>query len=471
MSARGAFAKSSLYVLLPGLLVSLGGCGFEHYRARPLQPQVTAARLAARSLRAPVLRAYLEHALGHRLRHWPLLVWTPRRLTLAALYYNPQLAAARARMAIAQAGLSTAAERPNPSLGIGPGYETFPVSPWTLRLGGLLPIETAGKRAARMRVARRQIEMVRFQIASAAWHVRAQLRAALLAFFNARRRLALLRAAARNSAQAAQILRRRYQAGEWARPPYLAAERRSIQAQMALEQAQGAFRQARLTLAAAIGVPASSLRGGRLQWPGFGQPPAPASLPKPQLERWAEINRLDLRQALAQYAVAQANLQSQIALQYPNLNLGPGYSYEEAQSVLRLTLSLVLPVFNHNQGPIAQAKAERDQLAAAFMALQARDRAAAANAWEGYRAAWNAWHTALANERLAGRVQAAAGQAMRQGETGKLSYNAARTQSNLARQNTWRALANAQAALGQLEDAVERPLTPAWQLSGKKGKP
>lgn len=469
-SPSGAW-KFIVLTAVSGLALLPAGCGFARYHSVPLAPAAAARRFSRRSLAAPKLRAYLERELGKRLPHWPLRVWTPRRLTLAALYYNPQLAAARANLALGQAGIKTAAERPNPSLNLGPGLETFPESPWAFRLAALLPLETAGKRAARIRVARRELAAIRLQAALAAWRVRADVRAALLQLLVSEGQQKLLQTAARHRAAQARVLRQRWQAGESARPPWLAAAQRATAARLALANARGQTAQARAGLAAAIGVPARCLRGLRFAWPEFQAPPAPATLQPARLRRRAELNRLDLRQALAGYAVAEAQLQSQIALQYPNLQLGPGWSYEEAHSIFRLALTLVLPVFNRNQGPIAQAAAQRNQLAAAFIALQAQDRAAAGKAWAGYRAAWAAWQSARRGARVAQSVRRAAQRIYRQGEAGRLSFSAARLQADAADQARWQALTQAQAALGALEDAVQQPLAPAWRLHAKVRKP
>jgi outer membrane protein, heavy metal efflux system len=77
------------------------------------------------------------------------------------------------------------------------------------------------------------------------------------------------------------------------------------------------------------------------------------------IQRDAVLNRLDVRRALAQYAAAEADLQLEIAKQYPDIQIGPGYTYEEGHSYFTLGLSATLPVFNRNQGPIAEAEARR----------------------------------------------------------------------------------------------------------------
>ncbi len=440
------------------LMLAGAGCNFQTYKAVPLAPQAVVARFRRRSLTSSGLRAYLRRAEGHPFKVWPLRRWTPRLLTLAALYYNPQLKAARAGIGVARAGLITARERPNPVLSAGAGYATFPHSPWALHLGELIPWELAGQRKARERIARRQIRAARLAAAGAAWRVRSQLRMALLRDFAARRQARLLVLQSRQQARRTLLLRQRWQAGEIARPAYLASQRSLLRERLALEQARSQVRQARIALAAAIGIPAHALRGQSFAWPGLRHPLNPKFLPRARLRRWAEFNRLDLRLALENYRVAEARLRSQIALQYPAFSLGPQYSYGESQSVIQLALSLVLPILNHNQGPVAQALARRNQLAAAFAALQARDRVAAVAAREQYASAWSIWRTTRAAARLAVRQRWAAGQIWRHGQTGRLRYNQAQLAADLGAQAQWQALMRAQSALGALENAVQRPV-------------
>src|SRR6185369_4828346 len=77
----------------------------------------------------------------------------------------------------------------------------------------------------------------------------------------------------------------------------------------------------------------------------------------------------------------------QIAKQYPDVHLSPGYQYDQGDNKWSLGITFELPLLNQNQGPIAEARARRLESAARFTELQARvigeiDRASAA-----YRAA------------------------------------------------------------------------------------
>src|SRR4029079_18800006 len=83
-------------------------------------------------------------------------------------------------------------------------------------------------------------------------------------------------------------------------------------------------------------------------------------------------NRADILSGLAEYAAAQSALQLEIAKQYPDVHLQPGYQFDQGDNKWSLGLLVELPILNQNQGPIAEAKARRDEAAAKFMALQAR---------------------------------------------------------------------------------------------------
>ena len=120
--------------------------------------------------------------------------WDFEMLTLAAFYYHPSLEVARADWRVAAGGIETAAERPNPTVTGSVAYEpaSDAFSPWIPGLVFDLPLETAGKRRFRTEQARHLSESARLNIATAAWQVRSQLRAALLDFAGARQRVALL---------------------------------------------------------------------------------------------------------------------------------------------------------------------------------------------------------------------------------------------------------------------------------------
>ncbi len=54
------------------------------------------------------------------------------------------------------------------------------------------------------------------------------------------------------------------------------------------------------------------------------------------------------------------------------MSLSPGYSYEYGINQYQLNVLSTLPIFNQNQGAIAEAAAKRQEAAARFIALQAQ---------------------------------------------------------------------------------------------------
>lgn len=91
-----------------------------------------------------------------------------------------------------------------------------------------------------------------------------------------------------------------------------------------------------------------------------------------ELQQAAMLNRLDIRAALARYGAAEAKLRLEIARQYPDVVLSPGYSYDQGDKIWSLGLSTLLSLLNRNEGNIAEAEAQREVEAAKFKALQTK---------------------------------------------------------------------------------------------------
>jgi outer membrane protein TolC len=70
--------------------------------------------------------------------------------------------------------------------------------------------------------------------------------------------------------------------------------------------------------------------------------------------------------AKAEYAAAEEALRLEVRKQYPDLEIGPAYEYEEGTSKGGLALSLPLPILNANRRAIAQARASREAAKAAL---------------------------------------------------------------------------------------------------------
>ena len=447
--------KFWLAIIALGLL---SGCA--RFEPRPLAPADTAARLEERGLASPALRSFLEQNLRRDLAAWPSESWDFEMLTLAALYYHPSLDVARAQWAVARGGETTAAQRPNPTLNVTPGYNTttFASSPWFPLTMLDMTFETAGKRGYRRARSAQLSEAARLNIATVAWQVRSNLRASLLDFLAAGKREELL---ARQLALQEQIVTRldqQAQAGAIAASESALVRIALVKGKLDLAGAQSQRVEARARVAEAIGVPLRALDEVKLAFDWPKEPRAADDLTSMEVRRTALQSRADILGALAEYAAAQAALQLEIAKQYPDIHLQPGYQFDQGDNKWSLGLTVELPVFNQNQGPIAEAKARRTESAARFNALQSKVLAEIERAVEVFRlsASNSLALRALADAQTKRRESVAAQAAA--GATDSLELANVRVETAAVEAVRLEAQIRLQQAFGALEDAVQRPL-------------
>lgn len=451
-----SLAGIRIALMLGSMLVA--GCGAQHYRPAPIAPDETAAAFEARRLTDPGLRAFAE--VGEPLAAWPPAAWDYRALSVAALYFNPSLDTARARVAESQGQLLTAGARPNPGLELTPGIP----SPYLLTFELAFPIETAGKRGYRLRAARSLELAAQLELAQTAWTVRNSVRAALVDRLLSARTLDLLRAEADVRTEQVRLLQAMSAAGEIPRQEAAAAQIELSRAHTAVGNATQRTVESEAELAAAIGIPVEALQGIRLTWSDLDTPPGAATFRRDEIERDAVLNRLDVRVALAQYAATESTLQLELAKQYPDINIGPGYSYEEKHSYFTIGLAATLPVFDRNQGPIAEAEARRQKAQAEFLETQTRAIARSARALALYGAALEEFAEAGRLADLESSQRDATRKSVQAGEQGRLDLADAEIDHSVAARARLEALAHVQQALGDLEDSVERPLVPGEML-------
>jgi cobalt-zinc-cadmium efflux system outer membrane protein len=323
------------------------------FHPKPIEPAKSMEDFETRRLDAPELRDFLFQ--NQEVKDWTPAAWDLKSLTLAALYYHPDMDIARAQWGVARAGRITAGERPNPSLNPLMGYNvTTPVdevTPWIPEISLEIPIETAGKRGFRIAEARRLDEAARWNILSAAWGVRSRLRGALLDAYAAGERGALLAEALRLQSEIVRLLEIQKDTGEVSVYDVTQARLALDSSRLAAVEAARAKEDAMSRLAAAVGLPRQALDGVRLSFDCFRRPEP--GIPEREVRRHALLNRSDILSALSEYAASQSALRLEIAKQYPDIRLGPNYQLDQTDSKWTIGLALDLPIFNRNRGPIA----------------------------------------------------------------------------------------------------------------------
>jgi cobalt-zinc-cadmium efflux system outer membrane protein len=444
------------YAVLVIICAAMLGCASFH--DEPLSASGTASEFEARTLRSEGLKKFIGKNTSGQVIAWPPKTWDLEMLTLAAFYYNPEMDVARARCEVGRADVITAGEIPNPRAGFIPMYHAnqMGLPPWTLTLALDVPIETAGRRGYRIAAARHLSRAALLGLNNTAWHIRSRLRQDFLSLFGLLQKKRLLEKRKLILSDMAELYRQRLAAGEVSSFVLTASTIELDKAALFVSRAEKDTALAWQKLAGSIGLPARALSGMDISWKNMERPNA--GLYSSVMRRQALLGRADIQAELEKYEAAQSELRRQIAKQYPDIHLGPGYSWDQGDNEWSLGVSLTLPLFNHNQGPIARARALRQEAAAQFKALQY-------SVIEEIDAAYQSYKDSLRNLQAADSIFAGR---HKQFEAVKLRFSAGQTdrlallstglESAAAELARLDALIAAQQSVGRLEDAVQRPL-------------
>ncbi|MDE2598138.1 MAG: TolC family protein [Rhodocyclaceae bacterium] len=432
-----AFVRANL--IAAAFLVAVSGCA--SYHPKPLDPAMESAAFEAR-----------------RLEPIPSGVFNLAALTEAATRFQPEVEVAASRRRAAEAAVITAGGHPNPTFSASAQKNrdaTPGTSPWTYGFGLDVPIETAGKRDHRVEQAFMRARAAALREEDTRWLVRSRVREALLGVYPmeelSRRRLAIQQ-------ELTASLERRLDAGLASRPEVLQAHLALSQATLALEDAKRRRAEGMARLAAAVGVPVRALDGVAFSFDDLAVPSRADDPKADDVRRQTLLARPDVLAALADYDASQSALRLEIARQYPDVSVGPGYMWDAGAIKWSLALALALPVLNRNEGPIAEAEARREEAAASFRAVQAKAIGEAEEAAAGYLHAARLLQTAerILNDQRNHERSAQA--AFRAGESDRLSLLTARLEAAAAETARADSMLEAWRAAGKLEDALRRPL-------------
>jgi outer membrane protein TolC len=425
------------------------------YHPKELLPEKALSDFQLRSLDSQELRDFFK--ANGQTPAWPIASWDLHSLTLVGFFYHPDLDVARAQWAVAEAGRITAGERPNPDLGLTTEYNSSAkgadVEAWSPGISFDIAIETAGKRGYRISQARQMSRSAYLNIRSAAWQVRSRLRQAFLELYSGQQQRAILSRQQQVLAENARVMEKQLAAG--AISAYELAQARIALQNNRLEliSAENSQVQARIKLASTLGLPISALEGVNFDFAGVNR--YDFIIPDGVARQRALLNRSDILAALADYAAGQAALQLEVARQYPDIHLGPGYTRDQTDNKWTLGLSLSLPILNMNHGLIYEAQARRQETASRFLALQAAALSDIDMAAAGLR---SCHEQAAAADEIAKDLQKQTGRAQamfKLGEISKAELLAIRAELGAAEISRLNAQVKTQEALGALEDAMQ----------------
>jgi outer membrane protein TolC len=316
--------------------------------------------------------------------------WTDRQLAVAALVNRADLERARREWLAAKAGVTTAGVRPAPGVQgqverafSGGGEE----SPWVVSLNALFTIELGGKRAARVQNARAHETIAESELIRSATETRARVRAAALAVVHAEESAAEAASVYQALESVVRLERGRFQEAALESSELARTGAELALARVDLAAAERGVVSARSVLASAIAVPPAALRDVRIEVTPLHGCVWADSAGVDSLLGLAALRRVEVSRALGEYALAESEVRLQVARQRPDLELGPGYIFD--QGIHRWALGFALPALLgfRNRAPIEEAEVARAAAAARVSEVQDATLAEAGEAIESCRAA------------------------------------------------------------------------------------
>jgi outer membrane protein TolC len=451
---KAALAASSLLLLT--------ACNFIQYQPKAIDTKLSAERIMSKDPSNPEFIQYLVNS-GYKKEQLPLKQWSINELTYCALFFHPSLDVDRAQWRAAEAAVSTASARPVPSINANTANSSRAneaKSPYAFSLSIDIPIETASKREIRIENAQHLSLAAKLQIAQNAWQLRNQVALSLNAYQFNLQQSRLLNIEKIERTEIVAIYQKRLDLGA-ASNVELSTARLLLQASSAALQANELNHLVLISsLASNLGVSLSKVERMNIV------PDTDSRLMLKldnDLQTAAVFNRLDLRIALERYASVEAKLKLEIAKQYPNINISPGYAYEFGDKVWSLGLSGLMSMLNKNKVAINEALALREVEAAKFEALQTKIMSDASVAYAQLMQA----QEVLENQKIILKQQQHSTQQMNKrlaaGEIDRLELTFAKLELNAAEKNL--ALAHYQLKMAEaaLENTLQIPLVQTTQ--------
>ncbi|HSD61903.1 MAG TPA: TolC family protein [Burkholderiales bacterium] len=453
--------RNGLGPLSLGIACVLAGCNLQPYRPQPLEPERTASEFVSRRPDSPALRDFLERH-GAPTREWPQTQWDLRSLTLAAVYFHPDLDAAQAEVAAQEAALAGASRSAAPVAKplvehherADPGQ-----SRWSYGLELEIPLSAAGKTEARVEQARARLDAARAEEEAAAWRVRSRLRQRFVEHYAAVEGARLDEKERNLRAVQAAALERRLALGAADAPEVSAARLRLELAELRVAEGEARTRQTLAQLAASLGLPLEAVAPLRFDFSALEGAPAAAA---PEALREAALrSRSDIRLGLARYAAADAGLRLAVASQYPDVQLKPAYLWDQGDGIWALALGIPLQLLQNQEAPVREAEARRELEAQRFRALQAQVIADAASAATAYAASLAQLAGATRAQAAADAARARAARALEAGQENRVMLLDAEAQALEGRRARLAAVAAAQLSWSALQDAAQSSLDTA----------
>ncbi|MGB1800918.1 MAG: TolC family protein [Gammaproteobacteria bacterium] len=362
-----AYFKSCLVFIL---VFILSACAKQQYVSESIDIQQNVEDIVLKDHRSQQFKSFLEQ---HQFPsdNWPITQWDLNSLTLAAVYFNEKVNVAKSELEIQKAGEIIAGQRPNPTVAIPlENYSGSAESPWLIGLVFDFLFEREDKREAKKQQALAKRNAAEIKLQQQVWSIYSDLHKNFIEYFSAIKQKEILLAQRKLLQESLDLLIRRKELGQVSQFELSRIRLELQHLQLQLSDQNYIINNAFHELITVTGLQADKFDKNDFEFNAFNKTITLSEYDEIKLRESLLSNRHEIKIKLKEYDALEAALKLEILKQYPDVNLSPGFIFDQGSNVWALGSSWVLPLFHNHEGEIEQALAMRKKLQAEFIVMQ-----------------------------------------------------------------------------------------------------
>ena len=360
------FLPSLFFVCL--IAFYLSGCNFISYETKPIANQQVIERITAKDPEDPRFKEFLK-IQGFKEDSLPIKEWGLNELMLCALFFNPRIEIAKKEWDVAKIQEMIAPIKAPSSVGFESGRQTTGVKENSRDAFGLsftTLFETADKAKIREERARNQSLIKRLELRKLAWDIKTDLTLNYLRFHQLLLNLQIIRSEIKLQNEILNMLKKRKSLGLSSSIDSNFNQIELNKNIQKLNEEQYQLNETKSKLASILGISAEKLNTMRIANINMDQSIEIFSKTLDDETKQRDVinlglfNRIDLRIALAKYAVSESQLKLNVANQYPDIRFSPAYIFDYGSSKWLLGVTSLIPTVEKNKNLVEEAKKLRD---------------------------------------------------------------------------------------------------------------
>jgi outer membrane protein TolC len=360
------FLPSLFFVCL--IAFYLSGCNFISYETKPIANQQVIEKITAKEPEDPRFKEFLK-IQGFKEDSLPIKEWGLNELMLCALFFNPRIEIAKKEWDVAKIQEMIAPIKAPSSVGFESGRQTTGVKENSRDAFGLsftTLFETADKAKIREERARNQSLIKRLELRKLAWDIKTDLTLNYLRYHQLLLNLQIIRSEIKLQNEILNMLKKRKSLGLSSSIDSNFNQIELNKNIQKLNEEQYQLNETKSKLASILGISAEKLNTMRIANINMDQSIEIFSKTLDDETKQRDVinlglfNRIDLRIALAKYAVSESQLKLNVANQYPDIRFSPAYIFDYGSSKWLLGVTSLIPTVEKNKNLVEEAKKLRD---------------------------------------------------------------------------------------------------------------